>query len=287
MTVARVISSPCPKNGTRRKRSENIEGMLVDAVVRARDFFGNPTAESAINVSIREALNFKAEVDTNAASDWTMCDTDVCRQASLEYKGFTCESANDFNSDCIFTSMCTTHDCGYGNCEVKANGSHYYRVCICKEADMYKYTVSAGKCVKGDLSYKAWMIIAAGAGGLIILILLFAVVILCARRKREPLNPEKYAYDVGYNDRETLMHDRSYDHIDQYHRNPSLKVEDRRIQTSLQTFDNQGYDHWDPDESKETYQSIDRHFQSPNFQSQITRPKITTNRYGEDKLTPF
>lgn len=39
--------------------------MLVDAVVRARDFFGNPTAESAINDSIREALNFKAEVDTN------------------------------------------------------------------------------------------------------------------------------------------------------------------------------------------------------------------------------
>lgn len=34
-----------------------------------------------------------------------------------------------------------------------------------------------------------------------------------------------------YNDRETLMHDRSYDHIDQYHRKPSLKVEDRRVQT--------------------------------------------------------
>lgn len=39
--------------------------MLVDAVVRARYYFGNPTAESAINNSIREALNLKAEVDTN------------------------------------------------------------------------------------------------------------------------------------------------------------------------------------------------------------------------------
>uniref|UniRef100_K1QAL6 Uncharacterized protein n=1 Tax=Magallana gigas TaxID=29159 RepID=K1QAL6_MAGGI len=147
---------------------------------------------------------------------------------------------------------------------------------------MYKYTVSeAGKCEKGDLSYKAWMIIAAGAGGLIILILLFAIVIQCARRKREPFIPEKYAFDEG--DRETLVQDRSYDHIDQYHRKPSFKVEDRRIQTSLQTFDNQGYDHWDPDESKETYQSMDRHFQSPNFQTQITRPKLTTSRYGEDK----
>lgn len=64
---------------------------------------------------------------------------------------------------------------------------------------MYKYTVStAGKCEKGDLSYKAWMIIAAGAGGLIILILLFAIVIQCARRKREPLIPEKYAFDEGW-----------------------------------------------------------------------------------------
>lgn len=153
---------------------------------------------------------------------------------------------------------------------------------------MYKYTVSADKCVKGDLSYKAWMIIAAGAGGLIILILLFAVVIQCARRKRESSNPEKYVYDAGwvtslrkernsalypnkfflcliwieeiyfenvfvefdnqfwlwchliyscisvccrYSDRETLVQDRSYDHIDQYHRKPSFKVEDRRIQT--------------------------------------------------------
>lgn len=59
-----------------------------------------------------------------------MCYTDVCRQASLKYKGLTCESANDSNSDCIFTSMCTNHNCGYGNCEVKANGSHYYRVCM-------------------------------------------------------------------------------------------------------------------------------------------------------------
>lgn len=67
----------------------------------------------------------------------------------------------------------------------------------CQEEDMYKYTVSADKCVKGDLSYKAWMIIAAGAGGLIILILLFAVVIQCARRKRESSNPEKYVYDAG------------------------------------------------------------------------------------------
>lgn len=47
------------------KFSTAFRGMLVDAVVRARDFFGNPTAESAINDSIREALNFKAEVDTN------------------------------------------------------------------------------------------------------------------------------------------------------------------------------------------------------------------------------
>lgn len=34
-----------------------------------------------------------------------------------------------------------------------------------------------------------------------------------------------------YSDRETLVQDRSYDHIDQYHRKPSFKVEDRRIQT--------------------------------------------------------
>lgn len=68
----------------------------------------------------------------------------------------------------------------------------------CQEEDMYKYTESADKCVKGDLSYKAWMIIAAGAGGLIILILLFAIVIQCARRKRKSSNPEKYVYDAGW-----------------------------------------------------------------------------------------
>lgn len=39
--------------------------MLVDAVGRARDFIGNPTAESTINNSIRKAFNNKVEVDTN------------------------------------------------------------------------------------------------------------------------------------------------------------------------------------------------------------------------------
>lgn len=72
---------------------------------------------------------------------------------------------------------------------------------------MYKYTVSAaGKCEKEDLSYKAWMIIAAGAGGLILLILLFAIVIQCARRKREPFIPEKYAFDEGWVPKPKMLH---------------------------------------------------------------------------------
>lgn len=58
-----------------------------------------------------------------------MCDTDVCRQASLKYKGFTCESGNDSDSACVFKSKCFEKNCGYGECEVKANGSHYYSVC--------------------------------------------------------------------------------------------------------------------------------------------------------------
>ena len=37
----------------------------------------------------------------------------------------------------------------------------------------------------------------------------------------------------------------------------------------MQTFDNHGYDHWDPMESRETYASMDRHFQSPDFQPQV------------------
>lgn len=280
----------CHETRSRTKRNTQIKAIIVKINVRASEFFGDQSKFTAvIKLAIKGAVN-GSEVQFDDASDLTMCDTDVCQQASLIYKGFTCKSTNDSSSNCTFQSPCTVDKCGkYGTCHVKADGLNYVQLCSCQEDDMYKYTESAaGKCERGDLSYKAWMIIAAGAGGLIILILLFAIVIQCARRKREPSNPEKYAaYDVGYNDRETLMHDRSYDHIDQYHRKPSLKVEDRRIQTSLQTFDNQGYDHWDPDESKETYQSMDRHFQSPNFQSQITRPKITTNRYGEDKLTPF
>lgn len=56
-----------------------------------------------------------------------MCDTDVCRQASLEYIGFTCYSGSDRN--CTFKSKCFNKTCGYGECEVKANGSHYYSVC--------------------------------------------------------------------------------------------------------------------------------------------------------------
>lgn len=56
-----------------------------------------------------------------------MCDTDVCRQASLEYIGFTCFSGSDRN--CTFKSKCFNKTCGYGECEVKANGSHYYSVC--------------------------------------------------------------------------------------------------------------------------------------------------------------
>lgn len=39
--------------------------MLFDAVVRARDFIGNPNAKSAINESITKAFNNKAKVDTN------------------------------------------------------------------------------------------------------------------------------------------------------------------------------------------------------------------------------
>lgn len=39
--------------------------MLIDAVVRARDFIGNPNAKSAINKFITKAFNNKAEVDTN------------------------------------------------------------------------------------------------------------------------------------------------------------------------------------------------------------------------------
>lgn len=275
--------------GREKKRSsDQIKAITVKANVRAKEFFGNQsTFMSIINSTIENAVFNESVVQFEGASKLTMCDTDLCQQASLKYKGFTCNSNNDSSSNCTFQSPCTKDKCGeYGECHVKADGLRYVHLCSCQGEDMYKYTVSAAdKCEKGDLSYKAWMIIAAGAGGLIILILLFAIVIQCARRKREPFIPEKYAFDEG--DRETLVQDRSYDHIDQYHRKPSFKVEDRRIQTSLQTFDNQGYDHWDPDESKETYQSMDRHFQSPNFQAQITRPKLTTSRYGEDKLTPF
>lgn len=39
--------------------------MLVDAVVRARDFIGNPNAEPDIYDSITKAFNNKSKVDTN------------------------------------------------------------------------------------------------------------------------------------------------------------------------------------------------------------------------------
>lgn len=45
--------------------STAFRGMLFDAVVRAKDFIGNPTAESTINNSITKAFNNKVEVDTN------------------------------------------------------------------------------------------------------------------------------------------------------------------------------------------------------------------------------
>ena len=63
---------------------------------------------------------------------------------------------------------------------------------------MYKYTFSGEECVRGEFSFKTWMIIAAGAGGLIILILLFVVVVLCAKRKGEATSKaDRYVYDVG------------------------------------------------------------------------------------------
>ena len=68
----------------------------------------------------------------------------------------------------------------------------------CEEDALYKYTFSDGKCVRGEFSFKTWMIIAAGAGGLIILILLFAVVVLCVKRKGEATpKADRYVYDVG------------------------------------------------------------------------------------------
>lgn len=47
------------------KFSTAFREMLLDAVVRASDFIGNPTAKSAINDYITKAFNIKAEVDTN------------------------------------------------------------------------------------------------------------------------------------------------------------------------------------------------------------------------------
>lgn len=64
------------------------------------------------------------------ASKLTMCDTDVCQQASRKYKGFTCISNNDSSSNCTFQSPCTIHKCGeYGKCHVKTDGLNYVHLC--------------------------------------------------------------------------------------------------------------------------------------------------------------
>lgn len=43
------------------KFSTDFRGMLVDAIVRARDFIGNPTAKPAIIKSIKNAFNDTAQ----------------------------------------------------------------------------------------------------------------------------------------------------------------------------------------------------------------------------------
>lgn len=63
---------------------------------------------------------------------------------------------------------------------------------------MYKYIeFIVGKCEKGDLLYKVWMIIVVGVGGFIIFIFFFVIVIQCVRRKREFFIFEKYVFDEG------------------------------------------------------------------------------------------
>ncbi|XP_061165257.1 uncharacterized protein LOC133174203 [Saccostrea echinata] len=148
------------------------------------------------------------------------------------------------------------------------------------------YTYSGSQCESKTYSWKLWTIIASGVGGGIIVILLFAVVIQCARKKAGSSN-QKYGYDSGFDDRENLMYDRRYVSPDEYHRKPLPRDEDTADQVNLQSFENRGYDHWEPSDSKDTYASMDRHFQDPAFHAQITRPKLTTSKYGTDKLTPF
>nr|XP_022321642.1 putative GPI-anchored protein pfl2 [Crassostrea virginica] len=241
--------------------------------VKAQQFVQEENPFSNINSTITESM---PGVVVSGFSSPSICDSDECLDEMIKSKGFQCKPLND--TVCNFTSLCTGHSCGeFGHCTLEANGQNtYVRNCKCNEDDMYQYTLSEQKCVRGEFSFKTWMIIAAGAGGLIILILLFVVVVLCAKRKGEATsNVDRYVYDVGDNDRETLMYSKSYDQIqDQFHRKPSYNdmTLDSRTQTSLQTFDNHGYDHWDPMESRETYASMDRHFQSPDFQPQITRP---------------
>lgn len=54
----------------------------------------------------------------------------------------------------------------------------------------------------------------------------------------------------------------------------------------MQTFDNHGYDHWDPMESRETYASMDRHFQSPDFQPQVPNSSLSLF-YGPSLVNEF
>ncbi|XP_056009855.1 uncharacterized protein LOC125680495 [Ostrea edulis] len=236
---------------------------------------------SEINSTVGSISNVKSLLAFKMPDD--MCHSDVCREALLEHKGYNCESDSP-DGNCSLVSPCHILTCeNGGTCSVEANRTHYNSVCKCKEDDMYSF--SGIECENKTISWKLWTIIAAGAGGGIIVILLFAVGIICAKRKSMSSKEGVYGYDMGYDDRENLMFE-PYLSSHEHHRKP-LSKDERMEQTNLQTFDNQGYDQWDPSESKDTYASMDRHFQSPSFQTQITRPKIKTNKDNDDQLTPF
>ncbi|XP_062608533.1 serine-rich adhesin for platelets-like [Saccostrea cucullata] len=248
-----------------------------------REIIKNETIEN-ITTTINSTGSVLIAELALAYSSIAACNSKKCRDALVNNKGFSCVNNGSnctLKSPCLKNGPCSTE---HGECYVQAEGNQYLGRCRCKEDDMFTY--SGSDCKNKAYSWKLWTIIASGVGGGIIVILLFAVVIQCARKKSEPFN-QKYGYDSGFDDRENLMYDRRYVTSDEYHRKPIPRDDVGADQVNLQSFENKGYDHWEPSESKETYASMDRHFQDPTFHAQITRPKLTTNKYSTDQLTPF
>ncbi|XP_022325765.2 uncharacterized protein LOC111125859 isoform X2 [Crassostrea virginica] len=225
---------------------------------------------------------------TVALASQEICDAEVCRSAVIGRPGFVCvsESSQNNTQRCKILYYCDYKpmDCGnsgqcYVETDIRPGNVSYTSKCRCTKTDYFRYEGTF--CTEKVMTWELAVIISISASGALILVLLFIIIILCCRNATN-------SGDVF--EESELMYTQSGNANSNQYKNggnsgDSLKGVENRGYMEVRERPNSG-SNWKPEDSANTYASIESKLRESNYNIQIKRPQVAQYK-KTDEITEF